>query len=131
MRTWTSAFSIQPLALFLSAAIDPQALNQFALIISLLVSIGAGVASIAAFFHARRTQRREISFAHEMASKDELLHLVKDVGRIEDEIAKVRETMKEDRLLIMAAGEARHEKTLDRITRLDDILGGLRDRIPK
>ena len=114
-----------------NAAIDPQALNQFVLIVSLLVSIGAGVASIAAFWSSRRTQRREISFAHELASREELLHLIKDVGRIEDEIGKVREEMKEDRLLIMAAGEARHEKTLDRITRLDDILGGLRDRIPK
>lgn len=126
------AASRQSAALFAAASeIDPKALYQFVLIVSLLVSMGAGVASVAAFFNSRRTQRREITFVREMASRDDLMHMRKDIDRIEAEVGKVRAEQKEERLLSMAAAEARQKETLSRISRLDEVLGNMRERVPR
>lgn len=93
--------------------------------------MGAGVASVAAFFNSRRTQRREITFVREMASRDDLMHMRKDIDRIEAEVGKVRAEQKEERLLSMAAAEARQKETLSRISRLDEVLGNMRERVPR
>jgi hypothetical protein len=110
---------------------DPKALLQFWLILCGLLTMASSVASVAAFWSARRVQRREITFSREYAAKDDLLHLVKNQERIESEQGKIRAEMKEDRLLIMAAAEARQKETLGRISRLDEVLGNMRERIPR
>jgi len=115
--------------IFAEATPDAQSFLQFWLAISLISSVGAAVVGIAAFFNARRSQKREISFSREFATQDELLHVVKDLQRVEGEIEKVRTEMKQDRQVIMAAADARHEKTWERFDRLMDSVTRLSDRI--
>ncbi len=114
---------------------DPKAFWQFFAILSFLLAMAASGASIAAFFTSRRVQRREITFGREFATKEDLLPLRKDIERVEarmeSEFSKIRSEIKEDRLLIMAAAEARQKETLGRISRLDEVLGNVRDRIPR
>ncbi|HMJ65308.1 MAG TPA: hypothetical protein VK615_08140 [Candidatus Binatia bacterium] len=97
---------------------DARALQQFLGIISFFVAMGAGIASVAALFTSRRSQRREISFTREYASKEELTHLLKDIERIEADLTELRKEMKADRTLIMAAADERMEKLTTRVDRL-------------
>lgn len=104
--------------IFADANPSPQALSDFMQVLSLLVSLGASAVSMVAFSSSRRVQRREVSFTREMASKEELLHIAKDLERIEKGLAEIRAENKDDRQLIMAALEARLEKVTVRVDRL-------------
>jgi|KBSMisStaDraftv2_1062788.scaffolds.fasta_scaffold1148661_2 hypothetical protein len=97
---------------------DARALQQFLQIVSFFLSMGAAAASVAALFSSRRTQKREVSFTREYASKEELSHLAKDVERLQKTVDEIPKEAKADRTLMMAAADERLEKITVRVDRL-------------
>ena len=94
---------------------DAAALYNFAMVFSFLASTAAAVVAIRSQSHV---QKREITFTREYASKEELLHLVKDLERIETALTGLRGELSADRKIIMAAADERMEKLTERVDRL-------------
>lgn len=77
-------------------------------------------------FGKSEAQRREVSFAAEFARREDLERVEQYVARVEEKLESalegLRREMKEDRELIMRAGEERAIKIHDRI---NAVLGGV------
>jgi hypothetical protein len=102
---------------------DPNSLLQFFLIIGLLGSVGGHIVTM---LNLRRSQRREVSFTAEYASKEEIAEIKQDLKGLnqkwESTISTLALEMKHDLGQISANNELRAAKLHERI---DKILEGV------
>jgi uncharacterized protein Yka (UPF0111/DUF47 family) len=100
--------------------------------IGLIATIVAAVRQAAG---KNELQKREITFAAEFASKQEVQRMERDVERLEQKMDEalegIRREMKSDREAINAAGEQRASKIHTRLDMISDRLGEVVGQVTK
>lgn len=94
---------------------EANAFMQVMLSMGMIVTI---VAAVAVVVNGRKSQRREVTFAQEFATKQEMLAAVHRIEKVEDAISAVGEKLDHEREVLLQAGEARAEKLHKRINRI-------------
>lgn len=112
------------------AQVQPLTFTQLGVTLAVLIAVSGFAANIAMLFNLRRTQKREVTFSQEFATKEEVASLVERISKVEDGVEGIRAEMKEDRDAILQAGERRaetiHSRINDVLTSVSELRGHIR-----